>query len=278
MLGVGMLAVSMLVSGCGGDKKSDTGAAKGVEGKVTAQGSTALLPILKVAQEQFEAKNAKVTINITGGGSFTGMNQVANKAVDIGNSDVNLPKDLADKGLVDHKVVVIPFVLITNPDVKVSNLTSAQAIDVLTGKIKNWKELGGEDKAITIIGRSKSSGSRATISEVLLKGQDFDAKSVVLDSNGAVKTAVSTTSGAIGYVDAPYADNSVKVLEYNSVKYSEQAVIDGKYPIYSYGHMYTNGQPTGATKAFIDFVMSKDFQDANASKTGFIAITKMPKK
>ena len=278
MLGVGMLAVSMLVTGCGGDKKAGTDAAKTVEGKVTAQGSTALLPILKVAQEQFEAKNPKVTINITGGGSFTGMNQVANKAVDIGNSDVNLPKDLEGKGLVDHKVVVIPFVLITNPDVKVSNLTNEQAINILSGKIKNWKEVGGDDKAITIIGRSKSSGSRATVSEVVLKGQDFDAKSVVLDSNGAVKTAVSTTSGAIGYVDAPYADQSVKVLEYNGVKYSEQAVIDGKYPIYSYGHMYTNGQPTGATKAFIDFVMSKDFQDANASKTGFIAITKMPKK
>lgn len=278
MLGVGVLAVSMLVTGCGGDKKAENTAAKGVEGKVTAQGSTALLPILKVAQEQFEAKNPKVTINITGGGSFTGMNQVANKAVDIGNSDVDLPKDLDGKGIVDHKVVVIPFVLITNPDVKVSNLSSAQATDILTGKIKNQKEVGGDDKAITIIGRSKSSGSRATISSAVLGGQDFDAKSVVLDSNGAVKTAVGTTAGAIGYVDAPYADNTVKVLDYNGVKYSEQAVVEGKYPIYSYGHMYTNGQPTGATKAFIDFVMSKDFQDANASKTGFIAITKMPKK
>lgn len=278
MLGVGVLAVSMLTTGCGGDKKAATDAAKGVEGKVTAQGSTALLPILKVAQEQFESKNPKATINITGGGSFTGMNQVANKAVDIGNSDVDLPKDLDGKGIVDHKVVVIPFVLITNPDVKVSNLTQAQAIDILSGKTTNWKEVGGEDKAITIIGRSKSSGSRATISSVVLKGQDFDIKSVVLDSNGAVKTAVATTAGAIGYVDAPYADQTVKVLDYNGVKYSEQAVIEGKYPVYSYGHMYTNGQPTGATKAFIDFVMSKDFQDANASKTGFIAITKMPKK
>lgn len=278
ILGVATLALAVALTGCGGnDKKADAPKAGAVEGKVTAQGSTALLPLLKAAQEQFEAKNPKVTINLTGGGSFTGMNQVANKAVDIGNSDVELTAELKDKGLVDNKVVVLPFVLIVNPDVSVSNLTQEQAIDVLSGKITNWKELGGKDQKITIIGRAASSGSRATIATKILKGGSFAKDAVVLDSNGAVKTGVATTAGAIGYVDAPYADKTVKVLDYNGVKYSPEAIIGGKYQIWSYGHMYTNGKPAGATKAFIDFVTSKDFQEANAAKLGFIPVTSMPK-
>lgn len=276
--GLAAIMLTAALVGCGGEsKKAAPAADSNIEGKITAQGSTALLPLLKSAQEQFEAKHSKVTINLTGGGSFTGMNQVANKAVDIGNSDVELPKELQGKGLVDNKVIVLPFVLIVNPNVTVSNLSQKQANDIFNGNITNWKEVGGNDQKITIIGRAASSGSRATIAAKVLNGGDFAKNAVVLDSNGAVKTGVATTAGAIGYVDAPYADQSVKVLDYNNVKYSPENIINGKYPIWSYGHMYTNGAPSGATKAFIDFVTSKAFQETNAGKLGFIPVTSMPK-
>lgn len=268
----------MMVAGCGsnsGDKTSNQAAE--VSGKVSASGSTALLPLLKPAQEEFHKMYDKVTVNIAGGGSFTGMNQVSEGTVNIGNSDVALPTEFKDKGIVDHKVVVLPFVFITNKDVTVDNLTEQQAVDILTGKITNWKEVGGQDKAITIIHRAKSSGSRATITETVLKGAAFTDQAVIQDSNGAVKAAIANTPGAIGYVDAPYADGSVKTLDYNGVKYSPEAVTSGKYPVYSYGHMYTKGEATGATKAFIDYVMSADFQNTYVEKTGFIPITKMPK-
>lgn len=273
-----MLGVVM-VAGCGGteEKKADNTQNVAIEGMVTASGSTALLPLLKPAQEEFHKKHEKVTVNIAGGGSFTGMNQVAEGSVQIGNSDVNLPADFKDKGLVDHKVVVLPFVFITNKDVATDNLTTAQTVDILTGKIKNWKEVGGADQAITIIHRSKSSGSRATISEVVLKGTAFTDQAIIQDSNGAVKAAIANTPGAIGYVDAPYADDSVKTLSFDGVKYTPEAVTSGKYPIYSYGHMYTKGEATGAAKAFIDYVMSAEFQDSFVEKTGFIPVTKMNK-
>lgn len=266
-----MLGVTF-VAGCGGEKKE---AAADLQGTVTASGSTALLPLLKPAQEEFQKKNAKVTVNISGGGSFTGMNQVAAGAVNIGNSDVNLPADFKDKGLVDHRVAVIPFVFITNPDVTVDNLTQQQYVAVLTGKISNWQEVGGKDQKITLIHRAKSSGSRATIAEVVLKDAAFTDNAVIQDSNGAVRAAVASTPGAIGYVDAPYADNTVKVLAFNGVKYSPEAIIGGQYPVYTYGHMYTKGEPTGPVKAFIDYVMSKDFQESFAEKSGFIPVTKV---
>ncbi|MBP2633358.1 MAG: phosphate binding protein [Firmicutes bacterium] len=273
MLGVAMIA------GCGSsDKKAeDTVKPAAIEGTVSASGSTALLPLLKPAQEEFQKLHDKVNINIAGGGSFTGMNQAAEGSVQIGNSDVNLPNDYKDKGLVDHKVVVEPFVFIANKELPVNNLTSAQVVDIMTGKVTNWKEVGGPDQAITIIHRAKSSGSRATIAEKVLKGAEFTDKAIIQDSNGAVRTAIASTPGAIGYVDAPYADQTVKTLDFDGVKYSPEAIISGKYTVWSYGHMYTKGEATGATKAFIDYVMSPEFQNTYVEKAGFIPVTKMSK-
>ena len=280
ILTMGTLAVSaaVLLAGCGGGASGgSSGAATEVSGKISASGSTALLPLLKPAQEEFQNQHAKVTVNVAGGGSFTGMNQVAEGSVDIGNSDVSLPDEYKDKGLVDHKVVVEPFVFIVDKANKVDNLTNQQAVDILTGKITNWSQVGGADQKITLIHRAKSSGSRATISEVVLKGTAFTDDAIIQDSNGAVRAAIATTPGAIGYVDAPYADESVKVLKFDGVEFSAQNIIDGKYPIYGYGHMYTKGEPTGAVKAFIDYIMSDEFQNSQVEKLGFIPVSKMKK-
>lgn len=274
----GVLMVgAMAFTGCGADKAASSSASGVLEGKISASGSTALLPLLKPAQEEFQNKHEKVTVNVAGGGSFTGMNQAAEGSVQIGNSDVNLPDEYKDKGLVDHKVVVEPFVFITNKENKVANLSQEQIVGILTGKITNWKEVGGDDQQITLIHRAKSSGSRATISDVVLKGKEFTDQAVIQDSNGAVRAAIASTPGAIGYVDAPYADDTVKTLDFNGVKYSAQAILDGKYPIYGYGHMYTKGEPTGAVKAFIEYIMSDEFQNTQVEKLGFIPINKMKK-
>ncbi len=273
VLGAGMLA------GCGGtqDKKAASTVAK-VEGKVTASGSTALLPLLKVGQEEFYKLHDKVTVNLSGGGSFTGQKQVASGSVDIGNSDVALASDLAGKGLVQHNLVGIPFVFIVNKNVNVDSLTDKQYVDILTGKINNWQEVGGKDQKITIIHRAKSSGSRATIASVVLQGKEFTNDAIIQDSNGAVRSAIATTPGAIGYVDAAYADKSIKVLKFNGVAYSIQAVSEGKYPVYTTGRMFTKGEAKGAVKAFIDYVTSDAFQNKNVESKGFIPLTKLPKK
>ncbi len=269
-----LVMVTGLLSGCGGTKQQ-AAPANEIQGTVTASGSTALLPFLKPGQEEFQKKNPKVTVNIAGGGSFTGQNQVASGAVNIGNSDVGLQADLKDKGLVEHKLVGIPFVFVTNPDVTVDSLTEQQYVDIMTGKITNWKEVGGKDQKITIIHRPKSSGSRATIEQVVLKGAAFTDNAVIQDSNGAVRAGIASTPGAIGYVDAAYVDQSVKALAFNGVKFSIDSVTSGKYPVFTFGRMYTKGQPTGAVKAFIEYVTGKEFQEAYAEKNGFIPITKM---
>lgn len=278
-MGTLLVSASMLLAGCGGGGSQQAASSGGekISGKISASGSTALLPLLKPAQEAFQDKYKDVTVNVAGGGSFTGMNQVAEGSVDIGDSDVNLPDEYKDKGLVDHKVVVEPFVFIVDKANKVDNLTKDQGIGILMGKITNWKEVGGDDQKITLIHRAKSSGSRATISDVVLKGANFTDDAVIQDSNGAVRAAIASTPGAIGYVDAPYADDSVKALKFDGVEYSAQNIIDGKYPIYGYGHMYTKGEPTDAVKAFIDYILSDEFQNSQVEKLGFIPVSKMKK-
>jgi phosphate transport system substrate-binding protein len=275
---VGIMALGVfvsLVAGCG--QKEAANNASTLQGTVTASGSTALLPLLKPAQDEFQKQNQKVTVNISGGGSFTGMNQVAAGAVNIGDSDVFLPPQYKGKNLVDHQVAVAPFVFIVNPDVNVTNLTQQQYVDIFTGKITNWKQVGGKDEKITIIHRAKSSGSRATIEAVVLKGVPFTDNAVIQDSNGSVRSGIGSTPGSIGYVDAAYVDSSVKPLEYNGVKYSPAAVTSGKYPVYAYEHMYTKGEATGAVKAFLDYVMSKKFQETYVPKIGFLPVTDMKK-
>ena len=280
--GLAVVMAATLLTGCGGGtpaKKEEPAkpAATEISGTVKASGSTALLPLLKAGQEEFQKKNAKATVNIAGGGSFTGQNQVASGAVDIGNSDVALDPKLNDKGLVEHKLVGIPFVFVVNKDVKVDNLTTQQYVDIMTGKITNWKDVGGQDLKITLIHRSPSSGSRATIQELVLKTNKFTDTAVIQDSNGAVRAAIASTAGGFGYIDAAYADASVKTLAVDGVKYSLADVAAGKYKVLTFGRMYTKGQPNGATKAFIDFVTSKEFQETYAEKSGFVPLTKMPK-
>ena len=248
-----------------------------VENRVTASGSSALLPFLKIGQEEFQKKHTKVTVNISAGGSFTGQNQAAAGTVDIGNSDVPLQDSLKTKDLKEHLLVGIPFIFITNKSVGVDNLTRQQYVDILSGKVTNWRQVGGNDQPVVVIGRSSSSGSRATIQAVVMEDARFADNQIIQDSTGAVRATVSTTPGAIGYIDAAYADDTVTVPAYNGIRYNIENVLTGKYPVYSFGRMYTRGEPTGAVKAFIDFVLSDDFQNKYAEQTGFIPMSKMKK-
>ena len=276
------LIALMVLAGCGKTAAPTTPAstpsATTIDKKtISAAGSTALQPLVKLAADDFMAKNAGVQVNLSGGGSMTGLNNVASGAVEIGNSDVVVTPELKDKGLVDHEVAVAPFLNIVSKDVTVDDLTKAQLIDIYTGKITNWKDVGGKDLKISIIGRAKSSGTRATIVRIVMDGKEFTDAAAAQDSNGNVLTGVSQTPGAIGYIDAAYLKDTVKALKYNGVAYSADAVASGQYPIYAIEHMYTKGEATGTVKAFLEYIVSPEFQDKNVEKSGFIAISKVKK-
>lgn len=280
------LIAALVLAGCGSSANNDqtsTDTSKPTDTEtidkttISMAGSTAIQPLADAASKEFMNKYSQVQVNLSGGGSGTGMNNVAAGSIDIGNSDVDLPTDLQDKGLVDHKVAVAPFLIIVNKDVTVDNLTQQQLKDIFTGKVTNWKDVGGKDAPISIIGRAASSGTRMTITKIILEGASFTDKATAQDSTGNLLTAVGSTPGSIGYIDAGYLNDTVKALKYNGVAYTEDNVINGTYPVWSYEHMYTKGEATGTIKAFIDYMLSDDVQTKIVEAKGFVPMSKMKK-
>jgi phosphate transport system substrate-binding protein len=242
-----------------------------ISGTVTATGSTALLPLVKQAGDDFMKANPKVTVSVTGGGSGTGVKNVADGTSEIGNSDVEPAAEYKDKGLVDHVAAIAPFALIVSKDVKVDNLTKQQAADIFMGKITDWKDIPGATPGkITVVHRPDSSGSRKLVGQIVLDGKEFTKDGVTQESSGAVKTAIAGGKNSIGYVDTPYIDDTVKALKIDGVAFSEENIKNGTYKLFGVEHMYTKGEAKGATKAFIDYIQSKEFQGKQVRDLKFL--------
>lgn len=270
-----MLAMGVMTA-CGGNegggKEASSEPAQTTESSqdsITASGSSALLPLAKDAADAFKEKNPNVSITINGGGSGTGLKQVAEGAVDIGNSDVaaedKLEADLA-KDLVDHKVCVIAMAPVVNKEMaeEVSSLTKEQLIDVFTGKVTNWKDVGGPDEEIVLITRPKTSGTRALFGEFALDGnEEASNQSLETDDSGTLLETVSSQKGAIGYVALSYLINNDKVsaMAIDGVEPTLENTYDGSWPVWGYEHMYTKGAPSGVVKEYLDFIMSDDYAD-----------------
>lgn len=257
-------------------------AASGISGKVTINGSTALLPLTLQAAKEFQKINPKVKIAASGKGSVTGPQAVKKGIANIGACDwdasMDVPGFKAFDGQVANKVAVIPFATVTNKNVKVSNLTTEQLKGIFSGKITNWKDVGGDNADIVVITRAFGSGTRVNYQSKALAGGDITKKEKnykEVGSSGDMKTAVSTTPNSIGYIDLVYVNSDLKALSYNGVEPTTDNVIKGSYKIWAYGYYMTKGQPTGATKAFIDYVQSQKFQQGSLKKLKFIPISAM---
>ena len=275
---ISVFAAGLALTGCGGNDAGESGPS----GKVTVSGSSALLPLAKDAAQKFKAKNDQVSITLNAGGSGTGLKQVSEGSVDIGNSDVfakeKLPEAKAAE-LVDHKVAVTVMAPVVSKEIgtNVKSLTKAQLQDIFTGKVTNWKDVGGPDEAVVLITRPSTSGTRALFTKYALDGkEELSNKSMETDDSGTLVQTVSQTKGAIGYVALSYLmnNNTVTPLAIDGVEPTLDNVYNGKYPVWGYEHMYTKGEATGAVKAFIDFIMSKDYS-ADIEKQGYGVASKM---
>lgn len=262
---------------------TDNKAAAELTGNILAVGSTALQPLVEQAGQKFMAvdKYKGIAVQVQGGGSGTGLTQVSGGQADIGNSDV-FAKEKLESGaeeLVDHQVAVVAMSAVANPKVGVTDLKKDQLVQIFTGKITNWKEVGGADQKIVIVNRPSSSGTRATFEKYALgqKTEDLPG-SIQEDSSGTVKKLIAETPGAIGYLALSYIDNTVTALKYDGVEANVENVEQGKYPVWAYEHMYTKGEPKEHVKAFLDYILSDEIQKTDVVNLGYIPVSGMQVK
>ena len=274
-----VLAVTTLFGNTALAKEKDT-----LSGRITINGSTALLPMTLQAAKEFQKLHPKVKIAASGKGSVTGPQAVKKGIADIGACDWDASTDVpgfkAYTGQVANKVAVIPFATIVNKNVGVTDLSTKQLQGIYSGKITNWKDVGGADEDIVVITRAFGSGTRVNYQMKALDGGDIVKKKEnykEVGSSGDMKTAVATTPNAIGYIDLVYVNSDVKAVKFNGIAATTDNVINGKYKVWAYGYYMTKGEPTGATKAFIEYVQSTKFQQGSLKKLKFIPLSAMKK-
>jgi len=268
IVGLLTLGFTMILSGC--SQWIDQGES------VTAVGSSALQPLVETVAEEFQQDRPGQFVNVQGGGSGTGLSQVQTGAVDIGNSDMFAEeKSGVDASeLVDHRVAVIGITPVVNKEVGVDELSKEELKKIFLGEITNWQEVGGNDQEIVILNRATGSGTRDTFEKWVLDDQNAIAAQEQ-DSSGMVRQIVSDTPGAISYLAFSYVTEDVDVLAIDGVNPTDENVTTNDWPIWSYEHMYTRGEPTGLTKEFMDYILSDDVQENLVGQLGYIPVSQM---
>jgi len=236
--------------------------------KLKIKGSDTVLPLTQKEAEDYMKKNAGASIMVTGGGSGVGIAALLNGTTDIAQSSRSLKLDekikLQDAGKA-FKETIIAFdalAVIVNPANNVSQLTREQLEGIFTGKITNWKEVGGADLKMVVYSRETSSGTYEFFKEHVLKGKNFSPSALLMPATGAIVQSVSQTKGAIGYVGLAYLEKEVKALKVSFDKgktFVGPAVETAKnktYPITRPLYYYYLKTSEAMVSPYVNFVLS----------------------
>ena len=244
---------------------------------IVIKGSTTVLPVAQGTLEAFMKANPGVQMSLSGGGSGEGIKALIDKTTDIATSsreikdkEIELAKS---KGVtpVAHVVAYDAIIPVVHPKNKVKNLSIDQLSQIYQGKIKNWKEVGGDDLKIVVISRDSSSGTFESWDHFVMKKAKVTPKAQMLASNGALVTAVSKNKYAIAYLGIGYVNKSVKPLQVNGITASLQTAMSKAYPFSRELYMYTDGEPHGSIAKYIAFVKSAEGQKIVA-RGGFVPL------
>ena len=246
---------------------------------IQIKGSDTMVNLGQAWAEKYMEKNTGDFIAVTGGGSGTGLSNLISGTCEIAMSSRNIKdKEIAlakQKGINPNeiKVALDGLAVVMNPGNPIGKLTLAQLADIFTGRVTNWKEIGGKDEKIVVLSREVNSGTHVYFKEHVLRKNDPNSKeefaptAFMLSSSQAIADEVAGNPVAIGYYGMGYISKKQKPVTIAKDEKSEfetptiENVINGKYPISRPLFLYTNGIPGGLVKKFVDFTLSKEGQD-----------------
>jgi phosphate transport system substrate-binding protein len=252
---------------------------------ITVKGSDTMVILAQRWAEAYMSKHPDMTIQVTGGGSGTGISALINGTTDIANSSRPMKRAEMDKLKqrynslgVEIKVAKDGLSVYVHESNPVKELTLAQVKDVYTGKISNWKDVGGPDGKIILYSRENNSGTYVFFKEHVLENEDFATRCQNLPGTASVVNAVSKDKMGIGYGGAAYASGIRTVLirkddSSPAIAPTEETVLSDTYPISRYLFIYLKSRPTGELKAYIDWILSPEGQDLVA-KVGYFPLKK----
>jgi phosphate transport system substrate-binding protein len=217
--------------------------------KIIIDGSTTVGPIAKAFAEHFMAQNPGISISVSESGSGNGAKSLINGACDIASMSRPMKENEVSaaekKGIKAeaHIVALDGLAVVVNPANPVKALTTDQIRDIYTGKTTNWKDVGGPNLKIIVVGRDTNSGTYETFETKVLNKMEVVSSAEVTGANGAVLRRVSSTRGAIGYLGIGFLDKSVKPVPVDGIESTPETVQNNTYPIARPLFLYTNGQP-----------------------------------
>lgn len=260
------IAGLVLFSGCA---SKDTGA------DLVIAGSTTVQPIVTKASEVFAEEHKGVAIGVQGGGSGTGIRMVGEGSVAIGASsrELNSEEKTKHPDLVTSTVGIDCIAIVVHPTNSLGNmsLTIEQIRDIFSGKITNYKELGGPDRTIVLVQREDGSGTRTMFESFVMNNSEVSDGALQKPASGAIRFTVSNNENAIGYVGIGYLDGTITPVAINGALPTEENVRINRYPLARNLYLITKGTPGGLAKEFIGFILSPEGQKI-VKEEGFIGI------
>ncbi len=265
--------IIILVAGCGKKNEENKTNTTTPSKTVTISGSTSVGPLIEKEAEKFKQENTGTNVEINQIGSSAGIKDAINGTVEIGMSSRDLKEEEISEGLVEVEVAFDGMAVITSKNNKIDSLKLSDVKDIYTGKITNWKEVGGKDSQIVVVSREDGSGTRDAFQEIVgYTSEELYKESIIGDGSGNIKTTVAGNSHAIGFISFEYIDDSVNAVKIDDIAPIAENVKNGEYKlsrpfllVYKEENLKENGNK------LIDFILSKEGQNI-VEESGLIRI------
>lgn len=253
-----LLITSIIFVGCGRKNEEDTT----ISDKVTVSGSTSVGPLMEKEAEKFKEENVGINVEINQLGSSAGIKDAITGTVQIGMSSRDLKEQEKAEGLIEVEIAYDGIAIITNKSNKIKSLTMTQVKDIYTGKITNWKDVGGKDGAIVVVSREDGSGTRDAFQEIVgYTSEELVKDAQIGDGSGNIKTTVSGNEHAIGFISFEYIDDSINAVKIDDIEPTASNVKNDSYKVsrpfllvYKEDNLKENGNK------LINFILSEEGQ------------------